>query len=112
MNITFLIGNGFDINLGLKTQFCDFLKEYKKPMYDNLKNKGKLEEHCYQRELELKDNNKLAVLALKMVNEGYIEMLKKHEDDAETKVLIDMVKQRVDELMKNHLINHLSTIEE
>lgn len=31
MNITFLIGNGFDINLGLKTQFCDFLEEYKKP---------------------------------------------------------------------------------
>ena len=65
-----------------------------------------------RRELELKDNNKLAILALKMVNEGYIEMLKKHEDDAETKILIDMVKQRLDELMKNHLINHLSTVEE
>ena len=24
MNITFLIGNGFDINLGLKTRYSDF----------------------------------------------------------------------------------------
>lgn len=47
-----------------------------------------------------------------MVNEGYTEMLKKHEDDAETKILIDMVKQRLDELMKKHLIKHLSTVEE
>ncbi|MBQ8626474.1 MAG: hypothetical protein IJ419_09980 [Agathobacter sp.] len=29
MNITFLIGNGFDINLGLKTRYTDFLKEYR-----------------------------------------------------------------------------------
>lgn len=35
MNITFLIGNGFDINLGLKTSFSDFLKEYKKPRVED-----------------------------------------------------------------------------
>lgn len=29
MNITFLIGNGFDLNLGLKTKFSDFLGRYK-----------------------------------------------------------------------------------
>lgn len=28
MNITFLIGNGFDINTGLKTRYCDFYKYY------------------------------------------------------------------------------------
>lgn len=28
MNVTFLIGNGFDLNLGLKTQYNDFLKYY------------------------------------------------------------------------------------
>lgn len=28
MNVTFLIGNGFDLNLGLATQYSDFLKEY------------------------------------------------------------------------------------
>nr|MBR4281924.1 bacteriophage abortive infection AbiH family protein [Clostridia bacterium] len=31
MNITFLIGNGFDLNLGLATKFNDFLKVYTKP---------------------------------------------------------------------------------
>lgn len=28
MNITFVIGNGFDLNLGLRTKYEDFLKEY------------------------------------------------------------------------------------
>ncbi len=30
MNITFLIGNGFDLNLGLKTKYTDFLEHYLK----------------------------------------------------------------------------------
>lgn len=30
MKITYLIGNGFDLNLGLDTNYTDFLKEYKK----------------------------------------------------------------------------------
>lgn len=29
MNITYLIGNGFDLNLGLKTTYGDFIKTYK-----------------------------------------------------------------------------------
>lgn len=37
------------------TIYKNYLKEYKKAMYNNLKNKGKLEEHCYQRELKLKE---------------------------------------------------------
>ncbi len=28
MYITFLIGNGFDLNLGLKTKYKDFLEVY------------------------------------------------------------------------------------
>lgn len=28
MNITFLIGNGFDLNIGLSTTFSDFLERY------------------------------------------------------------------------------------
>lgn len=31
MNITFLIGNGFDLNIGLATTYSSFLKEYAKP---------------------------------------------------------------------------------
>lgn len=30
MNITFMIGNGFDLNIGLKTQYKDFISEYSK----------------------------------------------------------------------------------
>lgn len=37
------------------TIYKNYLKEYKKAMYYNLKSKGKLEEHCYQREGELKE---------------------------------------------------------
>lgn len=29
MNITFFIGNGFDLNLGLKTRYKDFYKYFK-----------------------------------------------------------------------------------
>lgn len=35
MKITFLIGNGFDINLGLKTKYSEFSKEDN----ENLKNR-------------------------------------------------------------------------
>lgn len=34
--------------------YKNYLKEYKKNMYNTLKSKGKLDEHCYQREMELK----------------------------------------------------------
>ena len=30
MNITFMIGNGFDLNIGLKTRYKDFILEYLK----------------------------------------------------------------------------------
>lgn len=30
MNVVFFIGNGFDINLGMKTRYCDFYDHYKK----------------------------------------------------------------------------------
>ncbi len=30
LNITYLIGNGFDRNMGLSTSFSDFLKEFLK----------------------------------------------------------------------------------
>ena len=35
--------------------YKNYLKEYKKSMYNNLKSRGKLEEHCYERESELKE---------------------------------------------------------
>ena len=38
MNITFLIGNGFDIGLGLKTQYEKFYDYYQKPLEDDSDN--------------------------------------------------------------------------
>ena len=50
MNITFLIGNGFDIKLGLKTRYTDFY-----PIYINSnKNKEGL--------MANKNNNKIALI--------------------------------------------------
>ncbi len=39
MNITFLIGNGFDINIGLKTSYADFYKYLKNQNYEKKENK-------------------------------------------------------------------------
>ena len=39
MNITFLIGNGFDLNLGLDTSYKSFIKEYTKDI-DNTEDDG------------------------------------------------------------------------
>lgn len=44
MNITFLIGNGFDIGLGLKTQYNDFYEYYCKPTKDDSNNISEFKE--------------------------------------------------------------------
>lgn len=38
MNITYILGNGFDIQLGLKSRYCDFLAEYVKPKDEDSEN--------------------------------------------------------------------------
>lgn len=35
MNITFLIGNGFDVNIGMNTRYCNFYEYYKNIPSDN-----------------------------------------------------------------------------
>lgn len=40
MNVTFLIGNGFDLNLGLKTRYADFYKYYKEKKFDDMISKS------------------------------------------------------------------------
>lgn len=37
------------------TIYKSYFEKYKKAIYDNLKSKAKLKEHCFQRELELKN---------------------------------------------------------
>lgn len=35
MNITYLVGNGFDVNIGLKSAYADFYKAYVKVQSEN-----------------------------------------------------------------------------
>ena len=54
MNITFLIGNGFDRNLGLATSYSEFVKVYKNTFAhsDNLLNFLELEmQRCGEKQL-------------------------------------------------------------
>ena len=48
--------------------YKNYLKEYKKAMYNNLKSKGKLDEHCYKRELELKELKEILEEQIKSKN--------------------------------------------
>ena len=52
MNITYLIGNGFDRNMGLSTSFSDFLKEFLKEAEGDDPQIRKLKEDIRKREQE------------------------------------------------------------
>ena len=52
LNITYLIGNGFDRNMGLSTSFSDFLKEFLKEVEGDDPQIRKLKEDIRKREQE------------------------------------------------------------
>lgn len=75
MNILFIIGNGFDLNLGLKTGYADFynyytelssndetIKNFKNTIADNIKNWSDLELSLGKYTEELKSENELDVI--------------------------------------------------
>lgn len=49
MNITYILGNGFDIQLGLKSRYCDFLEEYIKPKDGDSENVRAFREYLKER---------------------------------------------------------------
>lgn len=53
MNITFLIGNGFDINLGLKTRYTDFYPYYLSQNHDDIISKAIANDYDRWADLEL-----------------------------------------------------------
>lgn len=57
MNVTFLIGNGFDLNLGLATQYPDFLKEYLVDNPDDTAEIRTFKEDIRKRDAEDQANN-------------------------------------------------------
>ena len=78
--------------------YKNYLKEYKKAMYDNLKSKGKLQEHCYQRELELKE-----------LRERLEEQIKLKNPPPKTNEFIVMVRynQMVEEFLSELLLKEM-----
>ena len=60
MNVTFLIGNGFDINLGLDTRYTDFIKLYCKDLSQDNFIIQKFKKDIIQRQLPLWSNAELA----------------------------------------------------
>lgn len=52
MNITFLIGNGFDLNLGLKTRYTDFYEYYKTKVTDDMLSKAIQNDYELWKDLE------------------------------------------------------------
>lgn len=49
MNITYILGNGFDIQLGLKSRYSDFLAEYVKPKDGDSENVRAFREYLKER---------------------------------------------------------------
>ena len=80
------------------TIYKNYLKEYKKAMYYNLKSKGKLEEHCYQRELQLKE-----------LRERLEEQIKLKNPPPKTYEFIVMAKynQMLDEVLNELLLKEM-----
>lgn len=78
--------------------YKNYLKEYKKAMYNNLKSKGKLEEHCYQRELELKE-----------LRERIEEQIKSKNPPPKTNEFIVMIRynQMIEELVNELLLKEI-----
>ena len=61
MNITFFIGNGFDLNLGLKTSYYDFLNYFTKRYPDNLISKLINNDYRYWSDLEFEIGKKVNI---------------------------------------------------
>lgn len=72
MNVTFLIGNGFDLNIGLATTYSAFLKEYTKPS-DEDNDLLKYFKHNILKDAEMWSNAELAFGAAtaQFLEDGY-----------------------------------------
>lgn len=118
MNITFLIGNGFDVGLGMKSRFKDFFPIYKEKSANKPEKIRKLSEEIdadYETwadfeaalgEYTSKFNveTKQDFLAqVRDFEEEFIEYLKRQEE------ILDYKKQDIAGFMKNALVEYCST---
>ncbi len=123
MNITFLIGNGFDLNLGLDTLYLDFVEKYKnKPTRDEdikifrkhiqenkeLWSSAEEEFGQYSRELEKGEAAKLA-----KCQKDFCEHLAEYLKAEESRVHFDAEEKKVLAAFSNleHIVRPFSTQE-
>ncbi len=113
MNITFLIGNGFDLNLGLNTEYKSFLKEYakvkdtdlqlikdfKEHIKENLETwaKAELAFGTYTRDFE---GDSDGAIKFCMCHENFCNALAKYLDAQETNIPYDKL---MDTLIKGFI---------
>lgn len=112
MNIVFLIGNGFDLNLNLKTKYCHFYKyyistpskhttieEFKKVLSENLENWADLELELgkYSKEFGTESENDFVEL-LYDIQDALAEYLDKQ--DSEFNVSEGDIKKSTEDLFK------------
>lgn len=69
MNITFLIGNGFDINLGLKTRYTDFYPFYLSKKHDDVISSAIAHDYDRWADLELALGQLLKEIAPEQIDE-------------------------------------------
>lgn len=97
MNITFILGNGFDIQLGLKSRYSDFLQEYVEPVLGDSDNIEEFKEYLAQRpNRELWSDAEIAMgMHLGQFSDATIEAYNERVQDFEIH-LIDYLRKQQD----------------
>ena len=107
MNVTFLIGNGFDLNCGLKSSYFDIYEEYKNPkegdseiirsfkkdLWDNIDRWGDFEVAMaeYMRTFKSEKDFLECLRDFKAFTENYLQEEEKQYIDIKNSRLIDAV---------------------
>lgn len=122
MNITFIIGNGFDLQLGIKSKYSDFLDEYTKELSDDTISIKKFKRYlCQAKNRELWSDAEAAMgNYLGEFSNGTLTQYTEHILDFETKMIEYLEQQqnrcvfkdsrRISGVFKDFLLNSFSDI--
>lgn len=88
VNITFFIGNGFDLNLGLKTRYKDFYKYFK----ENVRRSNIIRGWINEKDILWSDLEKALGQSLSSINRGNLEQFYDDKDEMDD-LLIDYLQE-------------------
>lgn len=113
MNITFFIGNGFDLNLGLKTRYKDFYKYFK----ENARESNIIKGWINEKDILWADLEKALGKSLSSINRGNLEQFFDDKDEMDD-LLIDYLQEEQEkysyedeENIKKELIDSLDNFD-